>query len=87
MSEKLVWDSVVNVIRETFGDDQIKVTRETTASDIPEWDSVSNVELLVNLEYAFDVRFYTGEIAKVKNVGELVDIISARVRDERPRAD
>ena len=87
MSDKLVWNSVVDVIRETFGDEQIEVTAETTAADIPEWNSVSNVELLVNLEYAFDVRFYTGEIAKVKNVGELVDIISSRLRDGNRRAD
>ncbi|HJR42422.1 MAG TPA: acyl carrier protein [Gemmatimonadaceae bacterium] len=87
MSDKLVWDSVVDVIRETFGDDQIPVTRETSAADIPEWDSVSNVELLVNLEHAFEVRFYTGEIASLRNVGELADVISARVRDGHRRAD
>jgi acyl carrier protein len=81
MTERVVWDGVVRVIRETFGDDDIEVTRETTAKDVAEWDSVSNVELLVALEHAFGVRFNTGELASLRNVGELVDVISARVHD------
>ena len=80
MTEKVVWDGVVRVIRETFGDD-IEVTRETTAKDVAEWDSVSNVELLVALEYAFGVKFNTGELASLRNVGDLVDVINARTGD------
>ena len=81
MTEKVVWDGVVRVIRETFGDDDIEVTRETTAKDVAEWDSVSNVELLVALEYAFGVKFNTGELASLRNVGDLVDVINARTGD------
>ncbi len=80
MGERIVWDEVVHVIRETFGDDEIEVTRSTTADDIADWDSVSNVELLVALEQTFDVKFYTGQIAALHNVGELVDMIAARLR-------
>ncbi|HEU4632227.1 MAG TPA: acyl carrier protein [Gemmatimonadaceae bacterium] len=83
MTDQAVWDGVVHVMRETFGDDELQVTRETTARDVAAWDSVSNVELLVALEYAFGVRFRTGEMASLRNVGELVDVIAARVRDAR----
>lgn len=79
MSEALVWDGLLAVIRDTFDDESIQVTRETTAHDIADWDSLSNVELLVALEMAFDVRFTTGEIATLRNVGELADAIAARV--------
>lgn len=83
MEEMQVWDRVVTVIRRTFDDDAIQVTRETTAHDIAEWDSLTNVELMVALELAFGVRFYTGELAGFKNVGELADAITTRLREPR----
>jgi acyl carrier protein len=83
MNDAAVWNEVVRVMRETFDDEALEVTRETTANDVVEWDSLSNVELMVALESAFKIRFYTGEIAGMKNVGELVDVIAARVRGGR----
>ena len=78
MPNAAVWDRVVTVIRQTFDEPVVPITRETTADDVPGWDSVSNIELLVTLELEFGVRFYTGQIAGLKNVGELVDAIEAR---------
>ena len=83
MSEREVWDSVVVVMRETFDDQALDVTRETTAKDINAWDSLSNVELMLALESKFGVRFYTGEIARMQNVGELVDTIEHHLKDGR----
>jgi acyl carrier protein len=71
-------------MRQTFDDETIQVTRETTAHDVAEWDSLTNVELIVALEMAFGVKFYTGELAGFRNVGELADTITARLRDPRP---
>ncbi|HSA56546.1 MAG TPA: acyl carrier protein [Gemmatimonadaceae bacterium] len=82
MTERLVWDGVVTVMRETFDDDRLEVSRETTADDVDGWDSLSNVELIVALESRFGVRFHTGEIARMRNVGELVDAIAKRLPDD-----
>lgn len=83
MTERLVWDSVVAVMRETFGDARLEVSRETTADDVSAWDSLSNVELMLALEAKFAVRFYTGEIARMRNVGELVDRIASHLQHDR----
>ncbi len=83
MTEREVWDSLLVVMRETFDDGGLDVTRETTAEDVDAWDSLSNVELMLALERRFGVRFYTGEIAKMRNVGELADTIELHLRDLR----
>ncbi len=83
MTDGKIWTRIVEVIRETFDDEALVIGRETTAADVEDWDSVSNIELMVALEAAFDVTFKTGEITGLKNVGELTDVISARVeRDD-----
>jgi acyl carrier protein len=78
-----VWDGLVAVLRETFDDSSVPITRETTAADIPEWDSLSNVEFMVGLEQRFNVRFSVSEIATLRNVGELADVIAARMQRGR----
>jgi acyl carrier protein len=69
-----------DVFREVFDDDEISVTRETTAQDIEGWDSVMHVTLMINVEKAFGVRFRSSDVAGLKSVGDLVDLISDRAR-------
>lgn len=57
----------------------LRVTSDTTAATVPGWDSLANVELMVEVEQAFGIRFRTGEVASLKNVGELVALIARRV--------
>ena len=80
MNDEQMWDTLVMVMRETFDRDDLMVTRETTAKDVEEWDSLANVELMVAVESAFDVRLRTGEISGLRNVGELRDVIASRMR-------
>lgn len=66
------------IIRNVFDDDSLVMTRETTAQDVEAWDSVQNVTLMLEVESAFRVRFSTSEMAYLKNVGELVDLIDRK---------
>jgi acyl carrier protein len=70
---------MLEVMRETFDDDSVEVSRESTAQDVDGWDSLKHIELIVALEGAFGVRFRTGEIAGFKTVGEMADAITMRV--------
>jgi acyl carrier protein len=67
------------IVAEVMGLDAVTLRRESTAADVEGWDSVRNVELMVALEDAFGVRFRTGELAGLANVGELADRIASRV--------
>jgi acyl carrier protein len=49
-----------------------------TAAEVPAWDSLSNIRLVVAVEQAFKIQFTTGEVAGLKNVGEFVSVIKER---------
>jgi acyl carrier protein/catechol 2,3-dioxygenase-like lactoylglutathione lyase family enzyme len=66
------------VMRDVFDDDDLVVTRQTTAQDVAGWDSLMHATLIVNLERVFGLRFSSAEDAGIKNVGELADIIDQR---------
>ena len=76
MNEDAIWAQLTAVFRDVFDDEDIVLTTETTAEDIEEWDSLSNVLLLIAIEQTFGgIKFSTGEIANLKNVGELTAVI------------
>lgn len=78
VSERL--ERLTEVFRNVFNDDDLVISRETSAKDIAEWDSVMHVSLIVNVEKAFGVRFSSSEVAKLQNVGDLADLIAAKGR-------
>ena len=71
-------EEVQEVFRSVFEDDSLVIARDTTASDVEGWDSLAHVTLLVSLERRFGIRFKSSEVADLKNVGELVDLVERR---------
>ncbi len=76
-------NNTLNVVRETMADvfdiDDLEVSGTTTADDIEEWDSLSHIRLIVAIERKFGIKFKNSEIAALMNVGDLVNLIDARV--------
>jgi acyl carrier protein len=70
---------VEQVFRSLFDDDALTLTRETTAQDIEAWDSVAHVNLMLEVESLLGIRFSISEIAYLKNVGDLVDLIDRKL--------
>jgi acyl carrier protein len=65
------------VFLDVFDDDELTVNRETTAHDVQGWDSLMHVTLMLSVEKALGIKFTSAEVASLKNVGELVDLVDA----------
>jgi acyl carrier protein len=68
-----------NVFRDVFDDDTIVIHDETTAKDIPDWDSLMHVTLMVAIERAFGIRFDAAEVTGLPNVGALAQVVERKV--------
>ena len=78
MSNEEILGSVTNIIIDTFDIEGTAITSETSAEDIDEWDSLSHIELITNIESHFKVRFALGELQDLKNIGDMVDLIASK---------
>ena len=78
MSREEVFERLNKVFRDVFDDDDITVTETTTSADIDDWDSLEHINLVVEIENQFGMKFTMGEVHEMKNVGEMVDIIIER---------
>jgi acyl carrier protein len=52
---------------------------ETTADQVPEWDSFNHINIILAVEKEFGVKFKGAEILKIKNVGELQQLIDSKL--------
>jgi len=66
------------IFHDIFDDNTIVLSRETTANDIEGWDSFTHINIIVTCENEFGVKFNLSEIANLKNVGNLVDLIEKK---------
>ena len=74
-------DRLNAVFQDVFDDDDILVTRQTTASDIDAWDSLMHVNLVLAIEREFNIRFSSMEVALLADAGHLADLIEAKKSD------
>ena len=54
-----------------FPAEEVTLSDETSARDLPSWDSVAHINLMFAIEQAFGVQFAGNELAEFRNVGEL----------------
>ena len=66
------------IFHDVFDNDDIVVTPSLTAEDVPEWDSLTHVRLILAVQKAFNVKFSAAQISNLKNVGDLMDLIRAK---------
>lgn len=78
MTEPQILEGLTEIFREIFDDDSLKLTMNTTADDIDQWDSFNHINILVAAETRFGVKFKTAEIEGLKNVGEFVYLIEKK---------
>jgi acyl carrier protein len=66
------------VFKDAFNDEALVLRDEMTSQDIPGWDSVHHINLMFAIESSFGVQFVGNELAELKNVGELKDLLAKR---------
>ena len=79
MTREEILSKVNEVFHEVFDDDSIVVTETTTAKDIEDWDSLMHITLVSEIENAFGFKFMMKDVVGMKDVGEMLDIISQNV--------
>jgi acyl carrier protein len=76
MAETL--DEIQPIFRDILDQPDLEITRDSNASNVEGWDSLAHVNLVTAIERHFRIRFALGELQELKNVGEMIDLISAK---------
>lgn len=79
MTEEQIFEQLAPIFRDVFDDDSLIPAPEMTAADVPEWDSLSHIRLIVSVEQHFKIKFTTAEVSSFVNVGHFVRSIHTKI--------
>ena len=67
--------TIQEILADIVEEPDLELTEASDADEVPDWDSVNHVKLILALEENYDIRFNPDEIGSLKKVGDLVDMI------------
>lgn len=76
MERQEVLSRLQAIFRDVFDNEEIVINEKTTANDIEEWDSLTNVQLVVEMQKEFGKKFPAKEIIAWKSVGDMISAIN-----------
>ena len=75
---KEIYAALTEIFNEVFMADDMNLTPELSAKDVPGWDSFKQIEIMVSVEERFNIKLNTREIDSLKNVGDLASVIARK---------
>jgi acyl carrier protein len=78
MDKQEITGKLKTVFEKVFQEKDLTITREMTAADVEKWDSLRHIELISEVEMAFETKFRLREVLSMKNVGDLIDLIHTK---------
>lgn len=80
MEEKAILSKLQEIFCDVLDNEDIILSSDSSADDIEEWDSLSNIQLIVSIEHEFGVRFSSTEIVSWKNVGDMILALKNKIQ-------
>jgi acyl carrier protein len=69
------------IFKDILDNPDITINENTQAKDVPEWDSLNHIQIVVAIEKRFKVKFTTQEIQGWKNAGNICTSIMAKTQN------
>ena len=79
MERSEILSKVQAIFRTVLKNEAVILDDETTAEDVPGWDSLTHVERIATIEKDFGIRFSIREMLSWKTVGKMVDCIAKKI--------
>lgn len=74
----MISEKLKRVVLDVLQLDDYDISDSTVATDVPGWDSLAHVRVLAAVEKAFDIRFRSLEVLRIRNVGELQAMVDRK---------
>ena len=74
-----VLEQLQPIFQDILDEPDLVLTRESNAQTVEDWDSLAHVNIVTAVERHFKIKFALGELQELKNVGDMVDLIQAKL--------
>ncbi len=79
MKKEEILKKLEDIFRDILDNEDIELTEETTADDILEWDSLTHIQLVVEIQEYYNMKFSASEMISWDNVGDMCETILSKL--------
>jgi len=80
MDSATVKQRLNQVFQDVFDDPGLQINEAMTADDVDAWDSLTHIDLIVQVEKEFRIKLSTSAVRGLKNVGDFIALIEAKTK-------
>lgn len=78
MTQAEILSKLSEIVGDVLDVEGVVLTGSMTAKDVPGWDSLAHIRIILATEKAFRLRFDTAEMAGLQDVGAMADMIARK---------
>ena len=71
-------DRLASVFQKAFGLEKDRFSTSLAPEDVPNWDSIGHMNLVMYLEQEFDQHFEVDEIMEMSSPAKILEILQAK---------
>lgn len=75
----MISDKLKSAILKELKLDEFAIEDSTLANQVPGWDSLNHINVIMAIEKEFALRFKSIEVLKCRNIGDLQKLIDSKM--------
>ncbi|KXB84785.1 hypothetical protein HMPREF3034_00703 [Prevotella sp. DNF00663] len=75
MERNEVLEQLQGIFRSVLNEPELQLNFDMSTNDIDNWDSITNMTIISEIESRYGIHFKMRDIIKSKNVGDMCDVI------------
>jgi acyl carrier protein len=79
MERNEVLDKLTAIFRKVLNNASLTLTNELTANDVENWDSLTHMLIISDIESVFSIKLKLKELNKMRNVGDMIETICSKL--------
>lgn len=80
MTKNEILEKLTVIFRATFNDSELVLNDEMNAGDVENWDSLTHMLMISEVESQFGTRFKLKELNQLKSVGDIVGVLEEKLK-------
>lgn len=74
----MISDKLKQIILKELNLEEFEIKDETQANEVPGWDSLKHLNIILAIEKSYNIKFKGMEIMKIQNIGSLQKLIDSK---------
>jgi acyl carrier protein len=76
----MISEKLKKIILNELNLDEFEINDDMKADEVPGWDSLNHINIILAVENEYNIRFKNIELLKLKNIGELQHLVDQKIK-------